>query len=423
MYDFLLTEGQRTIRDEARDFVKWVPRQMILDMDTDQIKFPKEFLQEAGRRNLLGCRYPKTWGGRGMDWVTTCLLMEEIGTLGYELACVFGVGAELVCDAVILHGTDAQKERFVKPLLRGERFAAECLTEPRGGSDFFGATTKAEDRGDHFLLNGQKRFIVGAEGADFFLVYARTNPGAKPQDAISCLIVERGPGVETKYLYGLMGCRGGGTGRLVFKDVKVPKENVVGKIHRGYEVFNTMMIPERLGTAAMTIGSARAALDVATAYTARRKAFGQVINQFQGVSFQVAEAAMLLDACRAMANMTARAVDAGADMNLIRRLVSESKKFITESCQKAVHNSMQVMGGIGYTNVFPVERIFRDIRLASIWTGTSEVMSVITAHEWYRESLARKGKLPRDYEADAAQAGASDEKVYDDEDMWTKGWE
>lgn len=423
MYDFLLTEEQRSIRDEARALVKWVPRQTILDMDTDAIKFPKEFLQEAGRRNLLGCRYPVKWGGRGMDWVTTCLLMEEIGTLGYELACVFGVGAELVCDAIILHGTDAQKERFVKPLLRGERFAAECLTEPRGGSDFFGATTKAEDKGDHFLLNGQKRFIVGAEGADFFLVYARSNPGAKPQDAISCLIVERGPGVETKYLYGLMGCRGGGTGRLVFKNVRVPKENVVGKIHGAFDVFNTMMIPERLGTAAMTIGSARAALDVATAYTTRRKAFGQVINQFQGVSFQVAEAATLLDACRAMANMTARAVDAGANMNLIRRLVSESKKFITESCQKVVHNAMQVMGGIGYTNVFPVERIFRDIRLASIWTGTSEVMSLITAHEWYREHFERKGKLPRDYEADAAEAHAADEKVYDDEDMWKKGWE
>jgi len=422
MYDFLLTEEQRSILGEARELVQWVPRQMILDMDTDVIRFPKEFLQEAGRRNLLGCRYPRQWGGRGMDWVTTCLLMEEIGTLGYELACVFGVGAELVCDAIVLHGTDAQKERFVKPLLRGERFAAECLTEPRGGSDFFGATTKAEDRGDHLLLNGQKRFIVGAEGADFFLVYARTSPGAKPQDSISCLIVERGPGVETKYLYGLMGCRGGGTGRLVFRDVRVPKENVVGKIHGGYEVFNTMMIPERLGTAAMTIGSARAALDVATAYTTRRKAFGQVINQFQGVSFQVAEAATLLDACRAMANMTARAVDAGANVNLIRRLVSESKKFITESCQKVVHNSMQVMGGIGYTNIFPVERIFRDIRLASIWTGTSEVMSLITAHEWYREHFERRGKLVRDYEADAAEAHAADEKVYDDEDMWKKGW-
>jgi alkylation response protein AidB-like acyl-CoA dehydrogenase len=423
MYDFLMTEAQRAIVEEARELVKWVPRQMILDMDTDTIKFPKAFLQEAGRRNLLGCRYPRQWGGRGMDWATTCLVMEEIGTLGYETACVFGVGAELVCDAVILHGTDDQKERFVKPLLRGERFAAECLTEPRGGSDFFGATTKAEDKGDHFVLNGQKRFIVGAEGADFFLVYARTNPAAKPQDALSCLIVERGPGVETKYLYGLMGCRGGGTGRLVFKNVRVPKENVVGKVHGAYDVFNTMMIPERLGTAAMTIGSARAALDVATAYTTRRKAFGQVINQFQGVSFQVAEAATLLDACRAMANMTARAVDAGANVNLIRRLVSESKKFITESCQKAVHNSMQVMGGIGYTNVFPVERIFRDIRLASIWTGTSEVMSLIAAHEWYREYFERKGKLPRDYEADAAEAHAADEKVYDDEDMWRKGWE
>ena len=423
MYDFLMTPEQRRIVEEARELVKWVPRQMILDMDTDTIRFPKEFLQEAGRRNLLGCRYPREWGGRGMDWVTTCMLMEEIGTLGYEMACVFGVGAELVCDAIILHGTDEQKERFVKPLLRGERFAAECLTEPRGGSDFFGAATKAEDRGDHYVLNGQKRFIVGAEGADFFLVYARTNPAAKPQDALTCLLVERGPGVETKYLYGLMGCRGGGTGRLVFRDVRVPKENVVGKVHGAYAVFNTMMIPERLGTAAMTIGSARAALDVATAYTTRRKAFGQVINQFQGVSFQVAEAAMLLDACRAMARMTAVAVDAGADVNLVRRLVSESKKFITESCQKAVHNAMQVMGGIGYTNVFPVERIFRDIRLASIWTGTSEVMSLIAAHEWYREHFLRKGRLPRDYETDAAEAHAADEKVYDDEDMWKKGWE
>ena len=156
MFDYMMTKEQIKIRDEARDLVKWVPRQMILDMDTDKIKFPKEFLQEAGRRNLLGCRYPKKWGGREMDWVTTCMIMEEVGTLGYEFACVFGVGAELVCDAIILHGTDEQKEKYVKPLLKGELFAAECLTEPRGGSDFFGATTKAEDKGDYFLLNGQK---------------------------------------------------------------------------------------------------------------------------------------------------------------------------------------------------------------------------------------------------------------------------
>ena len=422
MFDYMMSKNQMKIRDEVRELVKWVPRQMILDMDLDKIKFPKEFLREAGRRNLMGCRYPKKWGGRDMDWVTTCMIMEEVGTLGYEFACVFGVGAELVCDAITLHGTDEQKEKYVKPLLKGELFAAECLTEPRGGSDFFGATTKAEDKGDFFLLNGQKRFIVGAEGADFFLVYARTNPDAKSQESITCFIVDRGPGVEVKYLYGLMGCRGGGTGRIIFRDVKVPRKNVVGKLHGAYAVFNTMMIPERLGTAAMTIGAVRPALDIATQYTSRRKAFGQVINQFEGVSFQVAEAAMLLDASRAMAYVTARAVDAGADMNRVRRMVSQSKKFITESCQKVVHNCMQVMGGIAYTNVFPVERIYRDVRLASIWTGTSEVMSMIAAHEWYREYFAQKAKAQtRDHELDAAEA-TEEEKIYDDDDMWKKGW-
>jgi alkylation response protein AidB-like acyl-CoA dehydrogenase len=131
---------------------------------------------------------------------------------------------------------------------------------------------------------------------------------------------------------------------------------------------------------------------------------------------------MLLDAARAMAYVTARAVDAGADMNRIRRMVSQSKKFITESCQKIVHNSMQVMGGIAYTNVFPVERIYRDVRLASIWTGTSEVMSMITAHEWYREYFAQKAKqVTRDSELDAQEA-SDDEKIYDDDDMWKKGW-
>jgi alkylation response protein AidB-like acyl-CoA dehydrogenase len=407
----MLTKEQLKIRDEARDFVKGIPRQMILDMDTDTIKFPKEFLRQAAQRNLMGCRYPKKWGGRAMDWVTTCMVMEEVGVIGYEFACVFGVGAELVCDAIILHGTDEQKEKYVKPLLRGDLFAAECLTEPRGGSDFFGATTKAEDCGDYYLLNGQKRFIVGGEGADFF-----------PQDAITCFIVDRTEGVEVKYLYGLMGCRGGGTGRIIFKDVKVPKANVVGKVQGANAVFNTMMIPERLGTAAMTIGAARPALEVATGYTSRRKAFGQVINTFEGVSFQIAEAVMLLDAARAMAYATARAVDEHADMNLIRRMVSQSKKFITESCQKVVHNSMQVMGGIGYTNVFPIERIYRDVRLASIWTGTSEVMSMITAHEWYREYSREKVKQKtRDCEMDAPEA-SDDEKIYNDEDMWRKGW-
>jgi alkylation response protein AidB-like acyl-CoA dehydrogenase len=351
-----------------------------------------------------------------MDWASTVMVMEEVGVLGYIFACVFGVGAELVCDAIILHGTDEQKKKYVKPLLAGKMFSAECLTEPRGGSDFFGTTTKAEDKGDYFLLNGQKRFIVGASAADYFLVYARTNqdPKCDPHKALTCFIVDRSEGVETAYQYGLMGCRGGGAGRVVFKDVKVPKENVLGQEGGAYKVFNTMMIPERLGTAAMTIGAARPALDVATGYTTRRKAFGQTINMYQGVSFQIAEAAMLLDAARAMCYATAKAVDSNVDHRRVRRMVSETKKFVTESCQKAAHNSMQVMGGIGYTNIFPIERIVRDLRLASIWTGTNEVMSLIIASEWYKEYFSKKGTTnERDMEEVAAQADSPDEKVYE----------
>jgi alkylation response protein AidB-like acyl-CoA dehydrogenase len=416
MFDFLLSDEQLALRDEVRDLVKWVPRQMILDMDADKLIFPKEFLAEAGRRNLMGCRYPKAWGGRGMDWRTTVMVMEEVGVLGYIFACVFGVGAELVCDALVLHGTDEQKEKYVKPLLEGNIFSAECLTEPRGGSDFFGTTTKAEDRGDHFLLNGQKRFIVGAESADYFLVYARTDfsGDVKPHQALTCFVVDRGPGVETAYQYGLMGCRGGGAGRVVFKDVRVPAENVVGSVGGAYAVFNTMMIPERLGTAAMTIGAARPALDIATGYTTRRKAFDKTISHFQGVSFQVAEAAMLLDAARSLCYATAAAVDKGAAPRRVRRMVSETKKFVTESCQKAAHNAMQVMGGIGYTDIFPIERIVRDLRLASIWTGTNEVMALIIASEWYREYHAGKARADqRDFEMDAPQADREEEKVYE----------
>ena len=413
MFDHMFTAAQRRVRDQARAFVKDTPRELILDMDAEKVRFPREWLREAAQRGLLGVRHPVEWGGQGLDWVASCAVCEEIGSLSYELACVFGVGGDLVCDAIIKHGTDDQKARYVKPLLAGEIFAAECLTEPRGGSDFFGSTCTAEDRGDHFVLNGQKRFIVGGEGADYFLLYARTNPdsNAPPQQSISCFIVDRGPGVEVKYVYGLMGCRGGGTARLLFKDVKVPRANLVGELHGALPVFTTMMVPERLGTAAMTIGPARAALDVATHYTSKRRAFGQVINRFQGVSFQVAEAAMLLDASRAMVHATATAADVPIDTDRLRRMVSETKKFVTESCQRAVHNVMQVVGGIGYTNVLPIERIHRDLRLASIWTGTNEVMAMIVAHEWYRE--AKASRHARRYAEDAAEAGAADEIIYE----------
>ena len=414
MYDFLLSEPQQALREEARELVRWVPREMILALDRDEVEFPREFLQQAGQRGLLGLRYPQQWGGRGLTWVDSCVVIQEVAELGYMFGCVFGVGAELVCDAIINLGTDDQRERYVKPLLAGQIFAAECLTEPRGGSDFFGTSTRAVRDGDGWRLTGDKRFIVGGDAADYFLVYARTedDPDTPPHKALTCFLVDRGPGVETAYLYGLMGCRGGGAARVAFRDAWVPDANVLGRVNGAVDVFYPMMIPERLGTAAMTIGAARPAVDVATRYTSKRKAFGRKIRDFQGVSFQVAEAVTLLDACHSLVHTTALAVDRGAHPNQVRRLVSETKKFVTESCQQAARLSMQVMGGIGYTDVYPVERIVRDLGLASIWTGTNEVMSMIIATEWYKEHQQLR-RRQRDVEADAEHADDEAEKVFE----------
>jgi hypothetical protein len=262
------------------------------------------------------------------------------------------------------------------------------------------------------VLNGQKRFVVGSEGADYFLVYAKTAPEARPRESLSVFLVERAMGVEVKHVYGLLGTRGGGTGRILFREARVPAANVVGGVHRGAEVFDQMMIPERLTTAAASLGMARAALEVAARYSNRRRAFGQKIRAFQAVSFQVADSVTKLDAARALVFATARTVDAEGSTGHSRRLVSEAKRFATEACWEVANNAMQVLGGIGYTNVYPVERFLRDARLNMIWTGTSEVMNLIIQHEYYRE-LETRGDQQRDIEQDAAEADCLEEKVYE----------
>lgn len=415
MFDFLYTKEQLKLRDEARDFTRWVPREMILDMDAEKIHFPHEYLKEAGRRNLLGIRIPQQYGGRGLGWVDDGIVAEEIGVASYSLACLWGVGADIICEAVVEFGIDELKQAVVVPLLKGEVYAAECLTEPRGGSDFFGAATVARKDGGDWIINGQKRFIVGAEGADWFMVYAVTNPDAKGHERMSCFMVPRNAGVESKYLYGLMGVRGGGAGRVIFNDVRVPERYALNGINGGFEVFVRNMVPERLGTATMTIGSVRPAVEIATRYTSMRKAFGQPIANFEAVGFKVADCVMKLDAMRSLAYTTALAIDSGkAHPNRIRRMVSESKKFITEAAWEVANDCMQVLGGIGYTNVYPLERIVRDIRLSMIWVGTNEIMSLIIQNEWYKEYFKVLSKENvRNVELDAASAGEEEEKVYE----------
>jgi alkylation response protein AidB-like acyl-CoA dehydrogenase len=411
MFEVLMTEEQKKLRDEVREFVKSIPKQLLLDMDADKIRFPKEYLVEAGRRGLLGLRFPPGYGGRGLKWVDELIALEEISALGISLSCLYSL-VTIVGETLNVFGSEAQKEKYLKPTLQGKLCCAEALTEPRGGSDFFGASSTAKREGDHYVLNGQKRFVVGAEGADYFAVYANTNPGAAPRDSLSLFIVDRGPGVEVKHVYGLMGARGGGTGRLIFRNALVPAENLVGEENGGAKIFWQMMIPERLTSG---ITGARRSLAIAARYANRRKAFGQPIRNFEAVSFKIAESITKLDAVTAFAYTVARIVDDNlGTRGFQRRLVSELKKFSTETQWQVLNEAMQILGGIGYTNVFPIERELRGARLTTIWTGTSEIQSLIIQHEYFRE-LLEKGPEGRDIEGDVPLDDAEilEEKIYE----------
>ncbi len=412
----MLTEEQRELRGKVQDFVKSVPRQLLLDMDADKVIYPREFLEEAGKRGLLGLRFDPKWGGAGVPWTSELVALEEVGVLGTSLACLYSL-VSIVGEAIHVFGTDDQKERYLKPMIAGKLTVAEGLTEPRGGSDFFAATTRARREGDVFYVSGQKRFVVGAEGADLFLIYGKVEGIDDPKKAMTAFLIERGPGVEVHHVYGLMGTRGGGTGRIVFKNVPVPIENVLGGeagIGNGTAVFHQMMIPERMTSAGGAVGMGRAAIEVAARYADRRYAFGRKIRRFEGVSFKIADSLTLLDAARALNHAVGVAVDSGTvPPGKVRRLVSEAKKFSTEAAWEVVNHAMQILGGIGYTNVFPVERMLRDVRLITIWTGTNEIMNLVIQHEFYKEFLSTPLK-GRDIEGDAAEADAVEEKEYNE---------
>lgn len=410
MFDWMLSPEQSELREEVRAFVRRVPRQLILDMDADKVRFPKEYLEWAAEARLLGLRFAPEYGGRGLHWQDEIVALEEVGVLGAALACLYSLPS-IVGEALSAFGTPAQKEKYLRATLEGRLTCAEALTEPRGGSDFFGSTCMARRDGDHYVLNGQKRFVVGAEGADYFFVYARTRPDGPGHEALSGFIVERGPGVDVEHVYGLMGTRGGGTGRIYFRDASVPAENLVGEENRAADIFWRMMIPERMTSAAGAIGLGRAALEVAARYSDRREAFGQKIRRFQAVSFKVADAVTQLNAARGLVYAAARAIDAGESPRRIRSMVSQAKKFATDTAWLAANHAMQILGGIGYTNIYPIERMLRDARLMMIWTGTNEIMDLLIQHEYYREILAQ-GPAGRDVEGDAAEADLDEEKVY-----------
>ena len=410
--DFLSTEEEAKLREEIKDFVKSVDPELLRKMDRNEVDYPFEFLHQAAKRKLLGLRFPKEYGGREMTWTAEMIALEEIGVLGMGLGCSYAM-VSIVGEALNRFGTKWQKEKFLKPIIKGEKLSAEGLTEPRGGSDFFGTTTKAERKGNKWIINGEKRFIAGGKAADFYVIYARTDPKGPGHKALTMFIVEREMGVKIEEVYNLLGFRGMGTARIVFENTEVPDEYRVGELNGGAAIFNRMMVPERLTSAAGAIGTARAALEIAIKYSTRRKAFGMPLRNFQAINFKIAESVAKLDAARALVYTAAKAADA-SDKGLPvdpRRLVSEAKCFATDVGWEVVNVAMQILGGIGYTQVYPIERLLRDIRLAPIWTGSNEIMKLLVQHEVYK--MMGMPSRDRDVEMDAMEWHKEVEKVYE----------
>jgi hypothetical protein len=418
MEDILLSEDERKIKVEARRVVRDVPHDLIRNIEAEKVTFPRSFLDLVAGAGLVGLRFPAKYGGRDTTWVGDMVAVEEMGRLGFTLSCMYSLGT-IVGEAIHAFGTPAQKEMYLRGITSGQRYGAEAITEPSGGSDLFGMMkTTAQKRGSHFVLNGQKRFIVGGKGADFFVTYAMTDRSASPRTkGVSAFVVDRKtPGLRVETMYGLMGNKGGGTARIVFKDAEVPEENLVGEVNRGYDVFNRMMVPERLTTASGSLGLATAAIEVATNYALRRESFGGKLMEHEGVSFKIAESLTGIAHASALVYTACRAADAlkteKVSMSYVRKLVSMAKLNSTEVMWEAINNAMQVLGGIGYTTVYPMERLLRDSRLGMIWTGTSEVMKLIIQHEYVKEiSSPEYLRDKRNIELDALDFNLVDEKV------------
>jgi alkylation response protein AidB-like acyl-CoA dehydrogenase len=409
MFDEVITKDEQKIRDEVRAFVRdKVDHDMVIAMDGNQKEYPYEFIKAAAKENLLGLRFSEEYGGRGLGWVSEMLAIEEVGVLGIALGCAYSLPS-IVGEGIAKFGTEQQKKEYLLPTLKGKKICGEGLTEPRGGSDFFGTNTTAVKKGDSFIINGEKRFVAGGIGADYFIIYAKTNFEAKPHESLTAFLIDRDMGVKVEEEYELMGCRGMGAARIQMKDIEVPESNIVGELDDGNAVFNAMMVPERLTSAAGAIGLGRSCMEVAVRYADKREAFGRAIKRFEGVSFKVADCATQLDAARGLVYRAAKKADTG---KWCRKEVSQAKFFATEAGFSAVHEAMQILGGIGYTDVYPVERLYRDARLATIWTGSNEVQRLIVQNEVFREILAEDKGLKRDIELDTPGAHKTEEKVY-----------
>jgi alkylation response protein AidB-like acyl-CoA dehydrogenase len=378
----ILDEDQTMIRDAVRDFVREqvVPNAAAWDRGCT---FPAEALKGLAALGCYGVAVPEQWGGAGLDYRSLAIVLEEIAAGDGATSTVVSVNNCPVCSILMAFGSDAQKDRWLRPLASGEMLGAFCLTEPQVGSEASGLKTTAVRDGDHWVLNGVKQFITSGKHADVAIVMAVTDREAGKRGISAFLVPTDAPGYIVARLEDKVGQHASDTAQIVFENCRVPAANMIGDEGQGYRIALSGLEGGRIGIASQSVGMARAAFEAALAYSKERIAFGQPIFDHQAVNFRLADMATRIEAARQLILHAASLKDAGKPC---LKEAAMAKLFASEMAEKVCSDAIQIHGGYGYVSDYPVERIWRDVRVCQIYEGTSDIQRILIGR-----ALAQEG--------------------------------
>lgn len=372
---FKTTQEHEKLRADIREWAEKEIKPYAFMLDQNN-QFPKEQIKDFGKRGYLGLPYPKEYGGMGKDILSYAIGVEELSRVDGGTGVILSAHVSLGAYPIFAYGTEEQKQKYLVPLAKGEKLGAFGLTEPNAGSDAGGTETTAELMGDHYLLNGEKIFITNGEEADIYVVFAVTTPGIGTR-GISAFIVEKGwEGFTFGDHYDKMGIRSSATAQLLFDNVKVPKENLLGKEGQGFKIAMSTLDGGRIGIAAQALGIAQGAYEAAVSYAKEREQFGAPIAQLQAIQFKIAEMATKIRAARFMVYSAAELKEHHEPYGMEAAM---AKKYASDICLEVVNEALQVYGGSGYLKGMEVERFYRDAKICTIYEGTNEIQSVVIA--------------------------------------------
>ena len=375
--NFQLTEEQLAVQQAARDFAQTELLPGVIDRDNQQ-KFPPELIKKMGALGFMGMMTDPKYNGGGMDTISYVLAMEEISKVDASAAVMMSVNNSLVCWGLERFGSGEQKEKYLKRLTTGEIIGAFCLSEPEAGSDATSQRTTAEDKGDHYLVNGTKNWITNGSTASVYMVITQTHP-EKKHKGINALIIERGQeGFVVGKKEDKMGIRGSDTHSLMFSDVKVPKSNRIGEDGFGFTFAMTTLNGGRIGIASQALGISSGAYELALKYSKERKAFGKSLSEHQAIQFKLADMATKIDAARLLIFQAAYLKDGKKDFV---KSAAMAKLFASQIAQEVTTEAVQIHGGYGYVKEYHVERMMRDAKITQIYEGTSEIQRMVISRE------------------------------------------